>query len=346
MSYEIVKGITIKDNKVFVTSASNNVYPRTFERWEVKAYSKTYQEGGLKPLLNQIAVDVWHGNFHLYRSSKLCKAILEGYDLLSAPSLRHFLDAEHASEFITDMALHVMKLGPKPDIEKLYALRSDKEAVLKICANWPEAFDYASPQIQQDRDAAKAHILANGDKLLFNMPRYFQNDRELAILALQKDGTTFRGLSTELQADKEIVRLAFDPSLPRPHFEHLPDIISKPLQNDISFMTELVTLCPRMHVFRTPHLLEDKGFVEAWLKAGGWTPYALQNLSNEILRDPELQTIILAKAKDEPDNLKKVRQLFVERGVMSKLPLDALVSAAEKRAQATPPHNKEVEQQR
>lgn len=346
MSYEIVKSIAIKDDKVFVTSASNNVYPRTFNRWEVPGFSKIYREGGLKPLLNQIAVNVWHGNFQLYRRSKLCKAILEGYDLLSAPSLRHFLDAEHASDFITDMALHVMKLGPKPDIEKLYALRSDKEAVLKICANWPEAFDYASPQIQQDREAAKAHILANGDKLLFTMPRYFRNDRELVILAIQKDGTNFRDLSPELQADKEIVRLAFNPALPRPHFEHLPDLVSKSLQSDVSFMKELVTLCPRMHVFRTPHLLEDKSFVEAWLKAGGWTPYNLHNLSGEMLRDPDLQTIIFSKVKDDPENLKKVRQHFVERGVMSKLPLDALISAAENRTQAAIGHNKDVEQQR
>lgn len=36
MSYEIVKNISHrkKDNKIFITSASNNVYPRTYSRWE------------------------------------------------------------------------------------------------------------------------------------------------------------------------------------------------------------------------------------------------------------------------------------------------------------------------
>lgn len=36
MSYEKVKRITIKKDKVFVTSACNNLRPLKFERWEVK----------------------------------------------------------------------------------------------------------------------------------------------------------------------------------------------------------------------------------------------------------------------------------------------------------------------
>jgi len=45
MSYEIVKSISHrkKDNKIFITSASNNVWPRTYSRWEFmpdKAYSE------------------------------------------------------------------------------------------------------------------------------------------------------------------------------------------------------------------------------------------------------------------------------------------------------------------
>lgn len=45
MSYEIVKSITHrkKDNKIFITSASNNVWPKTYSRWEFmpdKAYGE------------------------------------------------------------------------------------------------------------------------------------------------------------------------------------------------------------------------------------------------------------------------------------------------------------------
>jgi len=337
MSYEIVKSITIKNDKVFVTAASSNVYPRHFENWEVSSFSKIYQEAGLPQLLHHISSLVWSGELHLQRGSKLCKALLEGFEpLAGSPTLRCFLDSEHAAKFISSMALYAMRLGPKPDIEKLYALRHDKEAVMEICAERPEAFDHASFEIQKDRDAAKEHILANGDKLLFNMPRYFKNDKELAILALQKDGTTFRGLSPDLQDDKEIALLAFNSSLDRPHFEHLPDLLSEDLQNDLPFMRQLVTVCPRMHVFRCPQLLYDKGFVKAWLEAGGWSPYSLRNLPDVMLADRHLQSIILSKANQDPEDLKKVHMFFNERGFTIKPSLDSLLRAADKRSAAAP----------
>ena len=45
MSYEIVKSITHrkKDNKIFITSASNNIWPRTYSKWQYmpdSSYSK------------------------------------------------------------------------------------------------------------------------------------------------------------------------------------------------------------------------------------------------------------------------------------------------------------------
>ena len=45
MSYEIVKSISHrkKDNKIFITSASNNVWPRTYSRWEFMP-NKAYDE--------------------------------------------------------------------------------------------------------------------------------------------------------------------------------------------------------------------------------------------------------------------------------------------------------------
>lgn len=34
MSYEIVKNISFKKNKIIITSASSNVYPKEFKKWE------------------------------------------------------------------------------------------------------------------------------------------------------------------------------------------------------------------------------------------------------------------------------------------------------------------------
>ena len=46
MSYEKVRSISLKDNKVFVTSASNNVRPLTYDRNFYPSLSKIYAEKG------------------------------------------------------------------------------------------------------------------------------------------------------------------------------------------------------------------------------------------------------------------------------------------------------------
>ena len=65
MSYEIVKSIKIdKENKkVFLKSSSNNVYPKTYSKWEVKTLSKLFKEKGLKELQKEIIWQYWLGNF-------------------------------------------------------------------------------------------------------------------------------------------------------------------------------------------------------------------------------------------------------------------------------------------
>lgn len=49
MSYEIVKSISHrkKDNKIFITSASNNVWPKSYSRWEYMP-DKSYSEDETK----------------------------------------------------------------------------------------------------------------------------------------------------------------------------------------------------------------------------------------------------------------------------------------------------------
>ena len=103
MSHEILKSITIQEgNKVFLVSASNNVSPRDFNRWESKALTELYQKGGLEAMLPVIAANVWEGNIKLYRSSKLCRLLQEGYETISEPvMLRNFLDSERAANYMT-----------------------------------------------------------------------------------------------------------------------------------------------------------------------------------------------------------------------------------------------------
>jgi len=63
MSYEIIKKIRIKDKKVLITGASNNVYPRTFEECESYFLSKILQEQGQQALDIEILNAYEEGNF-------------------------------------------------------------------------------------------------------------------------------------------------------------------------------------------------------------------------------------------------------------------------------------------
>ncbi len=46
MSYDIVQKIKVEGDKVMITSASNNVRPHYYEKWECYLISKTLQENG------------------------------------------------------------------------------------------------------------------------------------------------------------------------------------------------------------------------------------------------------------------------------------------------------------
>lgn len=63
MSYEIIKSIKFKDDKVFVTSASNNVRPHYFEEFEAKSLSKILQEQGKDAAELEIFKQFENGNF-------------------------------------------------------------------------------------------------------------------------------------------------------------------------------------------------------------------------------------------------------------------------------------------
>lgn len=65
MSYEKVKRITrkIKEGKIFITSASNNVQPLTYSTWEYGAKETDYHKKELS-----LVRDINHGNFHLNNS--------------------------------------------------------------------------------------------------------------------------------------------------------------------------------------------------------------------------------------------------------------------------------------
>lgn len=75
MSYEIVKQVIIKDNKVLLKSASNNVYPLHFILWECGSLSKILQEKGLSACEIEILKEYETGNFQAGNKNKYTRAL-------------------------------------------------------------------------------------------------------------------------------------------------------------------------------------------------------------------------------------------------------------------------------
>ena len=75
MSYEIVKKISIKENKVFLTSTSNNVSPRTYKEWHCQSLSTILQDKGETELNFELLKEYENGNFQEGTPNKWSTAI-------------------------------------------------------------------------------------------------------------------------------------------------------------------------------------------------------------------------------------------------------------------------------
>lgn len=64
MSYDKVKSIGIRNNKVFITSACSNIRPLSYNRYECEYLSKKLQDEGKESVIKKILMDYWSGNFH------------------------------------------------------------------------------------------------------------------------------------------------------------------------------------------------------------------------------------------------------------------------------------------
>jgi len=75
MSYEIVKKISIRDNKVFLTSTSNNVSPRTYKEWHCQGLTEILQNSGETELNFELLKEYENGNFQEGTPNKWSTAI-------------------------------------------------------------------------------------------------------------------------------------------------------------------------------------------------------------------------------------------------------------------------------
>ncbi len=75
MSYDIIRGVRLENQKVFIKAASNNVYPHYFSEEECPSLSKILKERGQEALDLEMLKKYESGNFQPGTKNKYSRAV-------------------------------------------------------------------------------------------------------------------------------------------------------------------------------------------------------------------------------------------------------------------------------
>jgi hypothetical protein len=166
MSYEIVKKIRIENNKVFITCASNNVYPRYFDEHESSYLSNILVNEGVEALDLYLLKAYEEGNFHKGTANKYSTAIdrLQALPIYENYSWRKRdyknpncqIEKNRASKEFDKLLLDSLKL--KPSNFKAYLTKPSFEKVV-YCAK------VTSKVIHWTADKNKAKLFKDKEKI-------------------------------------------------------------------------------------------------------------------------------------------------------------------------------------
>lgn len=293
MSYEIVKSITIKNNKVMFISADSSLYPRIFRQFESVYHTNLLNKEGRRALINDIANDVQEGNFHLQKGSKLTSLIKDAQEVLEYNNLNNFLNAELYAKFVSDKILNP-SFDQAKEIEELNSLKNDKTAIINILQTNAEAYNYISSPLKKDKELAKTYIDMCADKFFFTYPSIARNDKELAMEAVKGNGANFRQLSPEFRSDETIIKAAFS------NGEHLPDLIEGPLATDKDFIKELINIQPKLHLERAAIPVKyNRDIALYYIEHSLFSTSYFGSLPSELRNDKDLVQAALTKAPNQ-----------------------------------------------
>jgi len=79
MSYDIVRKISVRDGRVFITSTPNNIYPHDYHEWECPELTRALEEGGQEGLGIEFDKYTRSGKY-LQAGTHFIHAILVGRD--------------------------------------------------------------------------------------------------------------------------------------------------------------------------------------------------------------------------------------------------------------------------
>lgn len=360
MSHEIVKSISIKDHKVYLTSAANNLRPLTFERWECTSLSQILEEQGREALYAKIGQEVWDGNFELRSGSNLCKLFQRARNAFPSDMNFTSFDSKAAGKFMGQM-VSSLEADPFANLSKYVnqalALRNDRDYILEAAHRTGHNYlNYANPDLQKDKAFAIEVLQAGGRSAWFTYPKQFQDDKEFALEAVKLNGCFYRQLGESVKADRDIILEAFRESPDKQYHEHLPDIIppaalydfeKDPLRPtfDKAFFMNLLDACPSMHLDRTPFLLQHRDVALKWAEVGKFFPYSVKNLPKQYLTDKAFQDT-LCKRFEGTFKYDVLMEKFEEMGVpLSKPSLDAKIQSAQSRVNV-PHKNSDIAHER
>lgn len=305
MSYSIIKKVRFKGDGVYITSASNNVYPRTYDEFRSDYYSTLLQEKGFREVAKQFADSLHDGNRFL-KGNKFCNCMLEAQKELDVDkSLFYFLDRDTYSNYIADSVVAKYNRVPFEDkqerINKLIAMRKDPETVFTMCKDNARAFFCSDPSIQSNKELCKRYVKEFASNLMFDFPPALFDDKESALIAVTEHGCALRDLSSSMREDKDIVLAAFGA---KKYPEHLPDIISPALQEDVEFMKQLIDVQPRIHSHRSPSMLNNPDIVLKLAEKSEWIS-DFKSFPEGIRDLPQIQRAMAARIRDDLHDVMK-----------------------------------------
>lgn len=347
MSHEIVKSISIKDDKVFLTSAASNVRPLDFKKWECTSFSKILAEKGKCALYAIIGQEVWNGNLELRQGSKLCKLYLEARSAFPSGLSFLSLESKAAGKFLGKM-VSSLEANPNADlsgfVKQALALQNDRDYILEAAHRTGHNFlNYASQEVQKDRAFALEVLRAGNGAAWFDYPEAYKDDKDFAMEAVKLNGCFYRRLGDSVKADREVIKEAFRESPDKKYHEHLPDVIpplalfdleTNPLRPSIDkkFIMELLESCPSIHMSRIPVLLNDRDIALKWAQVGRFFPYSVGDLPKQYLLDKDFQDV-LYKRFEGTEKFDVLLKRFADFGIqLNKKSLDLQIASAVARA--------------
>ena len=345
MSYEIVKSIVIQSDKVYLTGADSSIRPLSFSKWECTPLSKILVEEGRSALLSRIGEEVWNGNMHLQKGSKLCNLFLTARNAFPAGWSFMTFDGKTAGAYLAKM---VEKLEKEPsadlssDVEEMLNLRNNREYILESARKTGHNYlDLADKELQQDREFALEVVKAGQGRAWFTYPAQFTKDKDFAMEALKQSGCFYRSLDHSLRSDRDIIKLAFQEIPEREFHEHLPDLIpldaycivsdDNAISMDRDFIFELLELCPSMHLERFSMLLEDREVALKWCEVGKFFPHSVANLPDEFVQDEEFQNTLLKRFPDGEKHEILMQRFALKGLILSEPSLDGRIKNAKSR---------------